>query len=324
MPFLPATFQVPPEARHPRFRLRPLAEADAERDLAAVLGSRDRLWARFGAAWGWPPADLSLARNRLDLAWHAKEFLRRSSFAYTVVDPGDRQTLGCVYVDPGETADAEVAFWVTQAAADQGLEADLEAFLETWLREAWPFRTFRLGGRHLEGRPTVPALVLIDVQRSLLDEGPWNREGLLDALGRLLAGARAAGAPVVFVRDTRVRPDGALDGSLAVLPEDGQVIKDACDAFLDTDLDAWLRARRIGRLVIGGLQSDYCIDTTCRRAASLGYRVDLVAEAHSTFGHGALEAAAIVAHHNHVLRAFKAGRGAVRVLPLARVDWSEG
>lgn len=44
-----------------------------------------------------------------------------------------------------------------------------------------------------------------------------------------------------------------------------------------------LQARHIGNLVIAGNQTEYCIDTTCRHAASLGYNVTLVRDAHRTW-----------------------------------------
>ena len=69
----------------------------------------------------------------------------------------------------------------------------------------------------------------------------------------------------------------------------------------------------ISRLVIGGIQSDFCVDTTCRQAATLGYDVRLVADAHSTLDNEHLKARQIVAHHNRILGSFDAAQGRVRV-----------
>ena len=62
-----------------------------------------------------------------------------------------------------------------------------------------------------------------------------------------------------------------------------------------------MREHGIDDLTIAGLQSEYCIDTACRVAQSLGYRVTLVADGHSTFDTPELSAAQIIAHHNKVL-----------------------
>ena len=74
--------------------------------------------------------------------------------------------------------------------------------------------------------------------------------------------------------------------------------------FLGTGLDARLRALGIGRLVIAGMQTEFCVDTTTRAAFAHGYKVVLASDAHSTFDSPALKAADIVAHHNTVLRSF--------------------
>ena len=166
---------------------------------------------------------------------------------------------------------------------------------------------------------STTALVVIDVQTSLMDEGPWEGEAVLGRIALLVERARAAGAPVVFVTDQRVTPDGSLHRALEVHPADPVVSKGFSDSFLGTGLDELLRARGIRSIAVAGLQTDYCIDTTCRRAVSLGYDVVLVADAHTTFDHESLTASQIVAHHNRVLRDFPAGAARIRVVPAADV-----
>ncbi len=52
---------------------------------------------------------------------------------------------------------------------------------------------------------------------------------------------------------------------------------------------------------MSGLQSEFCVDTTTRRALALGYAVTLIADGHSTMDNGVLSAAQISAHHNVTL-----------------------
>jgi len=59
--------------------------------------------------------------------------------------------------------------------------------------------------------------------------------------------------------------------------------KTTCDSFASTDLDAQLRERQVGRVVIAGLQSDWCVRETTQGALSRGYGVTLVADGHSTY-----------------------------------------
>src|SRR5690606_15342843 len=86
------------------------------------------------------------------------------------------------------------------------------------------------------GRAMATALLVIDMQRSLLDDGPWRAAGLVAAVRALVRRAHAAGAPVVFIRDTRVGPDGSIEASLPRRDGDLEFTKDFCDAFHGTGL----------------------------------------------------------------------------------------
>ena len=79
------------------------------------------------------------------------------------------------------------------------------------------------------------------------------------------------------------------------------VQKPTPDSFHETNLHHQLGLRGIKKLIIGGLQTEYCIDTTCRRAVSLGYYVILVQDAHSTWDSPYFTAQQIIEHHNFVL-----------------------
>ena len=113
MAFLPHDFVVPTLVETERFRIRPITVHDVVKDFDAVMTSAEHLRRSF-PLWGWPPEDLTLEQNLIDLGWHQKEFQLRSSFDYAVMSPGEKRLLGCVYVDPPEKigADAEIVFWV--------------------------------------------------------------------------------------------------------------------------------------------------------------------------------------------------------------------
>jgi aminoglycoside 6'-N-acetyltransferase len=160
------------------------------------------------------------------------------------------------------------------------------------------------------------ALVVIDVQQGLVapPAGPALHEGsaLLARIARLLAAARAAGLPVVFVRHDGGRGDELEAGTagwqlhpaLGVRADEPVVEKRFADAFRGTTLAEVLRDRDIGRLILCGAQSDFCVDTTCRRAASEGFAVVLVGDAHSTVHNGVIDAPTIIRHENRVLGSF--------------------
>ena len=157
------------------------------------------------------------------------------------------------------------------------------------------------------------ALGVIDVQNSLLDEGPWQPERLLERVEGLIQKARAAGVPIVFVTDRNVEPDGAIHPALSVASDDLRVEKSEFDAFEGTPLDAMLRERGVERFVVAGLQTDYCVNATCRGGAALGYTVVLASDAHSTNDEPDKPARQIIAEYNAALSALKTETGSVRI-----------
>ncbi|MCF7688781.1 MAG: hypothetical protein K9M98_07620 [Cephaloticoccus sp.] len=154
MPFLPRDFQVPAVVETAHFRMRSITIHDAFKDFDAVMSNRQHLWDRFGEIWGWPPEDMTIEQNIVDLGWHQKEFQLRSSFDFAVMSLDEKRLLGCVYVDPPcETGtDADIWFWARQDKVDGVLEPDLRKFLIPWLSQNWPFSSVTLNGevRHLK------------------------------------------------------------------------------------------------------------------------------------------------------------------------------
>lgn len=157
---------------------------------------------------------------------------------------------------------------------------------------------------------TKTALLIIDVQRDLFDAEPrpYEADAVVDRINAMATKARQAGAPVVFVQHERTEgtlvhgTEGwQLERRLAVRDGDAFVRKHTPDAFLNTHLDELLTQWGIGRLVICGFASEFCVDTTTRRAAALGYPVTLAADAHTTEDKPHLAAAQIRLHHNETL-----------------------
>lgn len=154
------------------------------------------------------------------------------------------------------------------------------------------------------------ALLIIDVQRGLFDREPrpFEADAVVERINGLGARARAAGVPVVFVQHERAEgllahgsESWQLQAGLVTAPGDHVVRKRTPDSFLGTELQALLKAQGIEQLVICGYASEFCIDTTTRRAAALGYPVLLVADAHTTVDKAHATAAQIRAHHNATL-----------------------
>jgi nicotinamidase-related amidase len=165
------------------------------------------------------------------------------------------------------------------------------------------------------------ALVIIDMQRGLLENETWGADLILERVGALERAARAAAVPIFYVVDQRVEPHPELHPRLSPQATDRRIAKAACDSFLGTGLQAQLEAGGIDSLIVCGLHTDFCIDTTCRRAVSLGYRVTLVEDAHSTFDRDYLSAAKVIEHHNRILSGFAAGDGAITLARAAAITF---
>jgi nicotinamidase-related amidase len=184
---------------------------------------------------------------------------------------------------------------------------------------------------------TPTALVVIDVQIGIFagkrPSPSWPQ--ILERIGALAARAAGAGLPVIYVQHDggpghRLEPGGEgwrLDPALARTAPSAVCRKTACDAFFETTLKAELNRRAVGRLVVAGCMTQFCVDTTCRRAVSLGYDVVLAGDAHATADSGALSADQIIAHHNDALDGLDAGSAALQVLPAAAIPleaWARG
>lgn len=153
------------------------------------------------------------------------------------------------------------------------------------------------------------ALLVIDVQNGMFWESypVYKGEELLVNLQTLIEKARLADVPVIFVQHNE--SEGLVNGtndweihpSIAPREEDLVIQKWTPDSFHETNLQDELKTRGTRNLVIAGIQTECCVDTTCRRAFTLGYSVILVKDAHSTWDSDNLSAQQIIDHHNGAL-----------------------
>lgn len=167
------------------------------------------------------------------------------------------------------------------------------------------------------------AIVMVDMQNMYLQQERrdafgwppiWNFDGVVAECAALLAAARAQSIPIIYTRQV-ARPDGAdampsmrklqaktltsgeepvviepddwssqiLD---AVAPQAGDTIitKLRWDAFFGTELENILRNLDVTRLIIAGLQTNVCVETTSRTALMKNFEVAVPEDAVSTDG----------------------------------------
>jgi nicotinamidase-related amidase len=158
------------------------------------------------------------------------------------------------------------------------------------------------------------ALLLIDAQVNMFVPSTMVYQGdaLLETLGSMIRRARQAGVPVFYVQHNGQAGDPDETGTAgwqihpALTPRTREMVfqKRTPSSFYGTSLDEVLQRKGVERLVILGLQTEFCIDTTVRHAYALGYEVLLVQDGHSTYNGKVLTAPQIIAHHNDILGCF--------------------
>ncbi|TXS37304.1 cysteine hydrolase family protein [Streptomyces sp. OR43] len=145
------------------------------------------------------------------------------------------------------------------------------------------------------------ALVVVDVQQGFEEEaywGPRNNPAADENIAGLIDAWQSSGRPVVFVRHDSPKPDSPLrvgypgnDFKPYVEKRRGKgggaelfVAKSVNSAFYGTpDLGAWLNAAGVRQIVVAGIQTNMCAETTARMAGNLGYEVFFALDATYTF-----------------------------------------
>jgi nicotinamidase-related amidase len=135
-------------------------------------------------------------------------------------------------------------------------------------------------------------LLVIDAQESFRHRPYWSDADapfFFERLQALIDGAKARGIPIVQI--FHVEENGAFSlqcghvttlAPLAITP-DAVFHKRRHSALVGSGLDVWLIQRGRRRVIISGIRTEQCCETTTRHASDLGYEVDYVSEATLTF-----------------------------------------
>lgn len=138
------------------------------------------------------------------------------------------------------------------------------------------------------------ALIVIDVQESFRVRANWkavNHPDIADRVNRLVRAARDKGELVVWVLHSEPGTGGAFDPAeghvrlidgLEPLPGEPLITKTSHNAFTTTNLQQLLTQHGVTELVISGIRTEQCCETTARVASDFGYDVVFVTEATAT------------------------------------------
>lgn len=161
----------------------------------------------------------------------------------------------------------------------------------------------------------MKALVVIDVQKGMWENPahpPYDGDGVVERIAGLIAKARAARAPVMYVQHHGMgdhpfqpgRPGFPFHDRIAPQAGDDVTVKHRSSAFHGTDFDAKLKRAGIDHLVVTGMQSEFCVNSAIRGAYERDYKVTLVSDAHSTGDTRIVKAKDIVALQNFISQDF--------------------
>ena len=172
----------------------------------------------------------------------------------------------------------------------------------------------------LAGRPNS-ALLVIDAQNGVIGKA-HDRDAIVANIRTLIGKARAAGVDVVWIQhhnDELPRDSEAWQYVPELVRDDPEALvhKAYPDAFEESELEAALASRGVGRVYLSGAQTDECIRATLHGAIVRGYDATLVADAHTTMdftAYGAPPPDKVIAHTNLYWRYHEApGRTAATV-----------
>jgi nicotinamidase-related amidase len=138
------------------------------------------------------------------------------------------------------------------------------------------------------------ALIVIDVQESFQRHPGWatiSNPGIVGQVNQLVDAARANGDLVIWVLHAEAGSDTVFDPATGYVrlmdgltPRDGEpvITKTSHNAFTTTNLQQVLTSRGLGDVVICGIRTEQCCETTARVASDLGFGVTFVTDATAT------------------------------------------
>jgi len=172
---------------------------------------------------------------------------------------------------------------------------------------------------------TQRIIVVVDMQNGVFATPRFDRNGRSARINQLTEAADKT----IFITHREGAMQPGID-AFELLPELRQpagslyVTKTACDSFWQTDLAATLTQLNAESFVICGCASDYCVDTTIKVGASLGYRITVAADAHTTADRTYASAEQLIGQHNEVWAGLSLPGNVPQVISTAEILTSWG
>lgn len=134
------------------------------------------------------------------------------------------------------------------------------------------------------------AIIVIDMQTSLVEGNPYHRDILIENIRSLIDMGRKKNMAVIYIRH-HGKSSGLVKNSdgwqiyKALTPQNDEKIfdKQYNSAFKNTRLKQYLEEKKIKNLILVGMQTEYCIDVTCKVAFEYGFKIVIPEDAISTY-----------------------------------------
>lgn len=132
------------------------------------------------------------------------------------------------------------------------------------------------------------AMLVVDMQNALILEHPYDEKRLIKTISQMEQICRDKGIEVIFIRhedNTLVPGENGFEIYSKVAPEKDEKIfnKKYNSAFRKTGLREYLQEKGVERLIVTGMQTDFCVDATIKAAFEYGFDVIVPRGGHTTF-----------------------------------------
>jgi nicotinamidase-related amidase len=152
-------------------------------------------------------------------------------------------------------------------------------------------------------------LMVVDVQTELVDSHPYNEDIVINNIQKLLLTARLNGMEVIYIRHDDGEGSGFCKGfegweiHPSVKPEPNEKIfdKNFSSAFRKTPLQEYLNSKKIETIILTGMQTEYCMDATCKVAFEYGYQVIVPKDTNTTFDNDKFSGKDLVEFYNETI-----------------------
>lgn len=149
------------------------------------------------------------------------------------------------------------------------------------------------------------ALLLIDIQNVLVESNPYDIDKCLEIWPEALRRARMQGLDVIFVRhndEEFIKDTHGWQIHDRIHPQEQEIIIDKHfnSAFKETNLDQVLQERQIEHLIIAGMSTNYCVDTTIKVAFEKGYQLSVIEAGTATFDAPNISAEQLIEHYETI------------------------